>query len=128
MLQGHKSFSFIGLSIIGTGQTLATFQLLGNISLAIDEFIIFTVGEVISLATGLMNFTGMLSKPLEQSFLSSDINLFASVNVVCFVTNTPSGSCSEIMVASFVWSNETFSLFINLDANSVKYSLSLPGF
>ena len=57
---GRKSFSFIGLSILGTGQTLATFQLLGNISLSIDELIIFTIGEVISSARGLMNFTGIL--------------------------------------------------------------------
>ena len=32
---GRKSFSFIGLSMLGTGQTLATFQLSGNISLSI---------------------------------------------------------------------------------------------
>ena len=57
---GRKSFSFIGLSILGTGQTLATFQLLGNISLSIDELIIFTIAEVISSARGLMNFTGIL--------------------------------------------------------------------
>ena len=57
---GRKSFSFIGLSILGTGQTLATFQLLGNISLSIDELIRFTIGEVISSAIGLMNFTGIL--------------------------------------------------------------------
>ena len=57
---GRKSFSFIGLSILGTGQTLATFQLLGNISLSIDELIIFTIGEVISSAIGLMNLTGIL--------------------------------------------------------------------
>ena len=102
---GWKSFSFIGLSILGTGQTLATFQLSGNISLSIDELIIFTdywIGKVIFSATGLMNFTGMLTKPLEQSFLSSDINLFTSVNVVCFITNAPSDSCSGIMVVSFV--------------------------
>ena len=61
---GRKSFSFIGLSILGTGQTLATFQLLGNISLSIDELIIFTIGEVISSAIGLMNFTGILPEPL----------------------------------------------------------------
>ena len=81
----QTSFSFIGLSILGTRQTLATFQLSGNIFLLIDELIIFTIGEVISSETGLMNFTGMLSKPLEQSFLSSDINLFTSVNVVSFL-------------------------------------------
>ena len=99
---GRKSISFIGLSILGAGKTLTTFQLSGNISLSIDELIIFTIGEVISSATGLMNFTGMLSKPLEQSFPSSDINLFTSVNAVCFMTNAPSHSCSGIMVASFV--------------------------
>ena len=99
---GRKSLLFIGLSILGTGQTLTTFQLSGNISLSTDELIIFTIGEVISSATGLMNFTGMLSKPLEQSFLSSDINLITSVNVVCFMKNVPSDSCSGIMVASFV--------------------------
>ena len=118
---GRTSFSFIGLSILGTEQTLATFQLSGNVSLLIDELIIFTIGEVISSATGLINFTGMLSKSLEQSFLSSDINLFTFVNVVCFMTNAPSGSCSGIMVASFVLSNATFSLFLSLDANSIKY-------
>ena len=32
-----KSFSFIGLSIFGTGRTLATFQLSGKISLSEDE-------------------------------------------------------------------------------------------
>ena len=99
---GRKSFSFIGLSILGTGHTPATFQLSGNISLSNDELIIFTIGEVISSATGLINFTGLLSKPLEQSFLSLDINLFTSVNVVCFMVNVPSDSCSGIMVASFV--------------------------
>ena len=36
---GRKSFSFIGLSIFGTGHTIATFQLFGKISLSIDEFI-----------------------------------------------------------------------------------------
>ena len=92
---GRKSFSFIGLSILGIGQTLAAFQLSENISLSFDELIIFTIGEVISSATGLMNFTGMLSKPLEQSFLSSDINLFTSVNVVCFMTNAPSDSFQD---------------------------------
>ena len=98
----RKSFSLIGLSNLGEGQILVTFQLSGNVSLSIDELIIFTIGEVISSATGLINFTGMLSKPLELSFLSSDINLFTSVNVVCFITNAPSDSCSGIMVASFV--------------------------
>ena len=58
---GRKSFSCIGLSILETGQTLATFQLSGNISLSIDELIIFTIGEVISSATDLMNLIGMLS-------------------------------------------------------------------
>ena len=51
---GQESFSFIGSSILGTGQTLAIFQLSGNISLSIDEMIIFTIAEVISSATGLM--------------------------------------------------------------------------
>ena len=54
----------------------------------------------------------------EQSFPSSDIDLFTSVNVVCFMTNVPSDSCSGIIAASFV----------NLDANSVKYWLKLSGF
>ena len=58
---GRKSFSFIGLSILETRQTLATPQLSGNISLSIYELIMFTIGEVISSATGLMTFTGMLS-------------------------------------------------------------------
>ena len=49
------------LSILGTGKALTTFQISGNIALLIDELIIFTLGEVISSATGLMNFTGMLS-------------------------------------------------------------------
>ena len=40
--------SFIGLSILGAGQTLTTFQLTGNVSLLIDELIIFTIPEVIS--------------------------------------------------------------------------------
>ena len=44
------------------------------------------------------------------------------------MTNAPSGSCSGIVVASFVWSNATFSLLINSDANSVKYWLRLSGF
>ena len=78
-----------------------TFQLPGNVSLSIHE-LIFTIGEVVSSVAGLMNFTGILSKPLEQSFLSSDVNLFISENVVCFMTNAPSDSCSGIMVASFV--------------------------
>ena len=56
-----KSFSYIGLPVLGTGKTFANFQLAGNISLSIDELIIFTNGEVISSATGLMNFTRMLS-------------------------------------------------------------------
>ena len=58
---GWKSFSFMELSILGTGKALTTFQISGNIALLIDELIIFTLGEVISSATGLMNFTGMLS-------------------------------------------------------------------
>ena len=37
---GRKFFSFIGLSILGTGKTLATFQVSGNISLSLDELII----------------------------------------------------------------------------------------
>ena len=53
---GQKSFSFIGLLILATGKTLATFLLSGNFSLSNDE----------SSATGLVNFTGMLLKPLEQ--------------------------------------------------------------
>ena len=44
------------------------------------------------------------------------------------MTNAPSGSCSGIVVASFFWSNATFSLLINSDANSVKYWLRLSGF
>ena len=60
---GWKSFSIIGLSILGTRQTLVTLQISGNISLSIDELIIFTTGEVISSATGLIKFTGMLTKP-----------------------------------------------------------------
>ena len=62
------------------------------------------------------------------AIISADINLFTSVNVVCFLANAPSDSCSGIMIASFVWSNATFSLFINLDANSVNYWLRLLGF
>ena len=58
---GRKSFSFIGLSVLETRQTLSTSQLSGNISLSTDELIMFTIGEVISSATGLMNFAGMLS-------------------------------------------------------------------
>ena len=49
---GQESL-FIRLLILG--QTLATFQLSGNVSLSVDGLIIFTIGEVISLATGLMN-------------------------------------------------------------------------
>ena len=124
---GWKSFSFIGLLMLGTGQTLDTFQLSGSISLSIYELIIFTIGEVVSSATGLMNSTGVLSKLLAKTFLSSGVNLFTSVNVLRFMINALSDSCSGIMVASFVWSNATFSLFINLVANSVKYSLSLLG-
>ena len=42
----QKFYLFIGLFILGTGQTLATFQLSGNFSLSIYEFIIFTTAEV----------------------------------------------------------------------------------
>ena len=66
---GWKSFSFSGLLILGTGNTHATFQLSGNISLSLNELIIFTIGEVISWASSLMTFAGMLPKPLEQSNL-----------------------------------------------------------
>ena len=58
---GRESFSFNGSSILGTGQTLVTFQLSGNISLSIDELIIFTIAEVIASATDIINFTSMLS-------------------------------------------------------------------
>ena len=58
---GRKSVSCIGSSILETGQTLVTFQLSGNISLSIDELIIFTIAEVIASATDLMKFIGMLS-------------------------------------------------------------------
>ena len=62
----------MGLSIFGTGHTLAI-QLSRKTSLSIEEFIMCTIGETISSTTGLRNFTGMLSEPLEQSFLNSDI-------------------------------------------------------
>ena len=85
--------------------------------------IIFTIGEVIHSATGLMNFIVMLSKPLEQSFLSLHINLFTSANEVCFITNVSSDPCSDVIVSNFIWSNPAFFLFVNLDANSVKDGL-----
>ena len=44
------------------------------------------------------------------------------------MASAPSDSCTRIIVASFVWSNAAFSLFINLDANSVKYWLRLSGY
>ena len=69
---GLKSFSFIVLTIFGTGHTLATFQQSGKISLSIDDFIIWTIGKSISSATDLRNFTGILWKPTEQSLLNSD--------------------------------------------------------
>ena len=125
---GQKSFSFIGLSILGTEQTFATSQLSGNISLLIDELIIFTIEEASFSETGLMNFTGILSKPFEQSFLSFDINLFTLAKKVCFMKNVLSDSCSGIIVSSFVWSNPALFLFVNLDANSVKYRLRLSEF
>ena len=87
---GLKSFTFIGLSIFGTGHTLATFQLSGKASFWIDEFIIWAIGEAISSATGLRNFTRILSQPLEQSFLNSDIMFFTSVYVVCCITKVQS--------------------------------------
>ena len=47
-----KSFSFIGLIILGKKQILPIFELPGNISLSIDELIIiFAIGKVISSAT-----------------------------------------------------------------------------
>ena len=66
---GWKSFSFSRLLILATGNTHATFQLSGSISLSLNELIIFTIGEVISWAAGFMSFAGMLPKPLEQSNL-----------------------------------------------------------
>ena len=87
---GLKSFTFIGLSIFGTGHTLATFQLSGKACFWIDEFIIWAIGEAISSATGLRNFTRILSQPLEQSFLNSDIMFFTSVYVVCCITKVQS--------------------------------------
>ena len=95
---GLKSFTFIGLSIFGTGHTLATFQLSGKISFWIDEFIIWAIGEAISSATGLRNFTRILSQPLEQSFLNSDIIFFTSVYVVCCITKVRS------FYVIFMWS------------------------
>ena len=83
---GLKSFSFIGFSIFGTGHTLATFQLSVKISLSIDEFTIGTIGEASSSAASFRNFTGILSEPMEQSFLNSDIIFFSSVCVACFIT------------------------------------------
>ena len=43
--KSRKTFSFIGLSTFWTGQALATFQPSGDISLSIDELIIFTIGK-----------------------------------------------------------------------------------
>ena len=57
---GWKSFSFIGLSILATGQTLATSNCQEIFPYPLmNELIIFTIGEVISSANALMNFTGM---------------------------------------------------------------------
>ena len=39
--------------------TLATFQLSKESSLSVDEFTVWTIGEAISSAPGLRNFTGI---------------------------------------------------------------------
>ena len=114
---GLKSF-LLSVVYFGTGNTLATFQLSGKISLSIDEFIIWTIGEVISSATGLKNFTGVLSQPLEQLFLNSDIILYTSVYVVC-CTNVQSFSNSGKMFANNDCSKAMFSLFVSVEASSV---------
>ena len=105
---GLKSFSFIGLTIFGTGHTIVTFQLSGKISLSIDEFILWTIGDAISSATGLWNFTGILSKPLEQSFLSSDVMFFTWVYVVHCIAKVLSFSNSGKMFANNDWSKAMF--------------------
>ena len=51
----------------------------------------------------------MLSKPFGQSLLSSDKILFyIDINVVCFMKNVSSDSCSGIAI--FIWSNTAFNL------------------
>ena len=58
---GRKSFTVTRLSIFGIGHTCATFQLSGKISLSIELFIMWTIGDVIWSTTGLRNFTGILT-------------------------------------------------------------------
>ena len=65
---GQESL-FIRLLILG--QTLPTFQLSGNVSLSVDGLIIFTIGEVISLATGLMN----LKEKIHPGWFSCNVNV-----------------------------------------------------
>ena len=88
-------------------------------SSSIDEFIIWTTGEAFSSATGLRNFTGILSKPLEQLFLNSNIILFTSVYVVCCITKVLSFSNSGKMFANNYLSKAIFSLFVSVEASSV---------
>ena len=115
---GLKSFSFDGLTIFGTGHT---------IYLSIDEFIIWTISEAISSATGLRNFTGILSKPLERSFLNSDIMFLTSVYVVCCITQVLSFSNSGKLYANNDWSKAMFFLFVSVEASSMYYRIRSPG-
>ena len=67
---GQKSFAVTGLCIFGIGHMHVTLQLLsGKISLLVEVFIMWTIGDVIWSTTGLRNFAGILLCPLEQSFL-----------------------------------------------------------
>ena len=74
-----------------------------------------------------MNWLYLVLERWHLQQLGSDVNSLTTVNVVCFMTNVPWDPCLGIMVASFIWSNATFSLFINLDANFVQYWLRFPG-
>ena len=55
-----ETFTVTGLSIFDMGHARAIFQLSEKISLSIEMFIIWTIGDVIQFTTGLRNLTGFI--------------------------------------------------------------------
>ena len=78
MLIGLYSAIEFGLAVFGTGQMRLIFQSDGKVEDSIQQFIICISGDARYSETGLINFAGMLSYPVEQSDRSFSIHFTTS--------------------------------------------------
>ena len=120
-------FTFIGLTIFGTGHTckfpaIQKKFFIGRWVYCMNYWWSYFLGTRFKKL-----YWYILSKPLEQSFLSSDIMFFTLMYVVCCKAKVLSFSNFGKVCANNDWSKGIFSLFVSVEANPVYYRFRSPG-